>query len=54
MDKTTRIEAERKPEKERGRLDKPSKASEDFAIDEHKGKAIRGFENRPDPADPPK
>ncbi|MFQ6547174.1 hypothetical protein AADZ90_004405 [Aestuariibius sp. 2305UL40-4] len=53
MDDTERSEAEREPEKEKGQFDKPSKASEDFAIDEHKGKKIRGFEDRPDPADPP-
>lgn len=31
-----------KPEKGSGNLDKPSKESEDFAIDEHREKSLRG------------
>ncbi len=53
MSDTERSEAARQPEVKKGRWDKPSRPEEDFAIDAHRGKAIRGYEDRPDPADPP-
>ena len=45
-------EAEPRPGEERGRIDKPSTAADDLAIDEERGKKIRGNEAPKDVADP--